>query len=227
MELLQSHKTEICETLDPQNGVLNELRDEGVFSRRNVKRVTALERKGARQWRAKLLTFCVANQTTLLTSSLLYFRNMEWSRAIKEVDTNTLLTDKLFTAGVLNAADKNLITTATIDKNRALLNAIMHKSPSAFDKFLQALKDVGQEQIATTLEELEQAMSGKSWLPCFMSSQWHSNCYCRPCASYIDHKRHVVLRDQSSVTLKTVTQLPYNIRQRCYSIIKCDVLMIS
>ena len=45
--------------------------------------------------------------------------------------------------------------TTNYRKNRVLLDAVSRKSQSAYDKFLQALKDVGQEHIAIDLEGLE------------------------------------------------------------------------
>ena len=82
----------------------------------------------------------------------------ERQKLIERIDSeNSLLIDKLFADGVLNKRDKERITAERTNyrKNRVLLDAVSRKSQSAYDRFLQALKDVGQEHIATELEGLE------------------------------------------------------------------------
>ena len=67
------------------------------------------------------------------------------------------LIDKLFADHVLNDADRHRIMAqpTVYLKNSKLLEAVARKSQSAYDRFLQALKDVGQKHIAVDLEGLE------------------------------------------------------------------------
>jgi hypothetical protein len=59
--------------------------------------------------------------------------------------------------GVLSSDDKKCIDAQETNskKNRVLIDVLSRKSLSVYDKFLQVLKDVGQEHIAAEQEGLE------------------------------------------------------------------------
>jgi len=77
---------------------------------------------------------------------------------VEHIDTaNSLLIDALISSDVISSADKRLIASETSNcrMNRVLLDVIVRKSKSSYDRFLQCLKDVSQEHIAVRLEGIE------------------------------------------------------------------------
>ena len=88
----------------------------------------------------------------------LHILQQERQKLIECIDSeNSLLIDRLFALGVLNATEMKVIAAQETNyrKNRLVLDTVSRKYQSAYDRFLQALKDVGQDHIATALEGLE------------------------------------------------------------------------
>ena len=180
-EILTQKLADVSSFLDPESGLRNKLISSGLFTvnddcRVNTQDYTSQElismlmRKSDSAFRQFIDLLKETGQEHVayiltgeghvppLSRLRLQILQQERQNLIERIDSeNSLLIDKLFADGVLNASEKERITAETTNyrKNRVLLDTVSRKYQSAYDMFLQALKDVGQEHIATDLEGIE------------------------------------------------------------------------
>ena len=180
-DVLTKNLANISKFLDPDCGVRVRLLSSGAFSRYDDQRVKSkidygakteeivniLLRKADSVFEQFIEILDVTGQqhvVYLLTrGSEQPLSELRWTilrnerHNLKEMIEPDHLIDKLFADHVLNETDRHRIMSqpTVYLKNSKLLDAIARNSQSAYDRFLQALKDVGQEHIATQLEGLE------------------------------------------------------------------------
>jgi len=189
-KLLTAKGREIGDSMNPENGLVDELFRRGVFSMYDTKRLEGKNRPMhdmsrdvlgivMRKSDSAFNNFILPLNSTgpehvveILTgqgeSPLSSLRCKVLTKArksfIQKVDRkSSSLVDELISNGVLSVVDKERIEAAQQTdecKARVLIDIIAGKSQVAYDKFLWALKDSGHRPVAEMLERLEVEVQG-------------------------------------------------------------------